>query len=316
MHCSANVGQGGDTALFFGLSGTGKTTLSSDPERLLIGDDEHGWGDDGVFNFEGGCYAKTIKLRQELEPLIWKATRHFGTVLENVTIDQYTRRVNFDDDSLTENTRAAYPIGFLDNIVPNGRGGHPANIFFLTADAFGVFPPIARLTPEQAMYYFLSGYTSKLAGTEKGVKEPQTTFSTCFGAPFLPLYPSVYAKLLGEKIARHKVNVWLINTGWTGGPYGVGSRLSLPYTRSMIRAVLTGSWEGVSMYKDRNFGFAVPEAVPDIPSEILHPRHTWTDRLAYDQQVRLLIGKFQDNFTQFASQVSPEINAAGPAIPQ
>ena len=241
MHCSANVGKAGDTALFFGLSGTGKTTLSSDPERALIGDDEHGWGDDGVFNFEGGCYAKTINLRQDYEPLIWKATRHFGTVLENVTIDQYTRRMNFDDDSLTENTRAAYPIGFLDNIVPSGRGGHPANIFFLTADAFGVMPPIARLTPEQAMYYFLSGYTSKLAGTEKGVKEPQTTFSTCFGAPFLPLYPHVYANLLGEKITKHKSNVWLINTGWTGGPYGVGSRIRIPYTRAMIRAALTGS---------------------------------------------------------------------------
>ncbi len=312
MHCSANVGKAGDTALFFGLSGTGKTTLSSDPERALIGDDEHGWGNDGVFNFEGGCYAKTIKLRQELEPLIWKATRHFGTVLENVTIDQYTRRVNFDDDSLTENTRAAYPIGFLDNIVPDGRGGHPTHIFFLTADAFGVIPPIARLTPEQAMYYFLSGYTSKLAGTEKGVKEPQTTFSTCFGAPFLPLFPSVYANLLGEKIARHNSAVWLINTGWTGGPYGVGSRLSLPYTRAMVRAVLNGSLDGVAMYKDRNFGVAVPESVPGVPSEILHPRHTWADQPAYDQQVRLLIGKFQENFVQFAGQVSPEVSAAGP----
>jgi phosphoenolpyruvate carboxykinase (ATP) len=314
MHCSANVGKDGKTALFFGLSGTGKTTLSSDPERALIGDDEHGWGDDGVFNFEGGCYAKTINLRQEYEPLIWKATRHFGTILENVTIDQYSRRVNFDDGSLTENTRAAYPIGFLENTVPEGRAGHPTNIFFLTADAFGVMPPIARLTPEQAMYYFLSGYTSKLAGTEKGVKEPQSTFSTCFGAPFLPLHPSVYANLLGEKIALHQVKVWLINTGWTGGPYGVGSRIRIPFTRAMIRAALNGSLENIPTRVDPNFGLTIPGQVPDVPDEVLDPIQTWADREAYNRQVRVLVTQFQENFTQFAGQVPGQVVDAGPAI--
>jgi phosphoenolpyruvate carboxykinase (ATP) len=314
MHCSANVGQDGNTALFFGLSGTGKTTLSSDPERALIGDDEHGWSDDGVFNFEGGCYAKTINLRQELEPLIWNATRHFGTILENVAIDQNTRRVDFDDARLTENTRAAYPIGFLDNIVPSGRGGHPTHIFFLTADAFGVLPPIARLTAEEAMYYFLSGYTSKLAGTEKGVKEPQTTFSTCFGAPFLPLFPSVYANLLGEKIAKHKSQVWLINTGWTGGPVGVGSRIRLPYTRAMIRAVLTNQLVHVTMRKDPFFGLAIPEHVPDVPDQVLNPRQTWSDPLAYDEQARSLVAKFQENFKTFENQVSAQVIASGPTL--
>ncbi|MBN1146736.1 MAG: phosphoenolpyruvate carboxykinase (ATP) [Anaerolineales bacterium] len=314
MHCSANVGSDGQVALFFGLSGTGKTTLSSDPERALIGDDEHGWGDDGVFNFEGGCYAKTIHLREELEPLIWDATRHFGTVLENVNIDPHTRRVDFDDASLTENTRAAYPIGFLENIVPEGRGGHPKNIFFLTADAFGVLPPIARLTPEQAMYYFLAGYTSKLAGTEKGVTEPQATFSACFGAPFLPLHPSVYAKLLGEKIARHNVRVWLINTGWTGGPYGVGARMRLPYTRAMTRAALNGDLDEAPMRSDPFFGVAVPEQVPDVPAEMLNPRQTWSDPEAYDRQARLLVSKFQADFSQFAGQIDPKIAFAGPSL--
>ncbi len=314
MHCSANVGKDGNTALFFGLSGTGKTTLSSDPTRSLIGDDEHGWADDGVFNIEGGCYAKTIALREDYEPLIWRATRHFGTILENVTYDQYTRRVNFDDDSLTENTRAAYPIGFLDNTIPEGRGGHPTNIFFLTADAFGVIPPIACLTSEQAMYYFLSGYTSKLAGTEKGIKEPQTTFSTCFGAPFLPLYPSVYAHLLGEKIAKHKSKVWLVNTGWTGGPYGVGSRIRIPYTRAMIAAALDGKLDGVPLRKDPNFGIMVPEHVPGVPDEVLDPRRTWADVEAYDRQVKLLVGRFQENFSQFSGEVSPEVASAGPAF--
>jgi phosphoenolpyruvate carboxykinase (ATP) len=267
-----------------------------------------------VFNFEGGCYAKTINLRKEYEPMIWDATRHFGTVLENVTINANTRRVDFDDQSLTENTRAAYPIGFLENIVPEGRGGHPQNIFFLTADAFGVMPPIARLTPQQAMYYFLSGYTSKLAGTEKGVKEPQTTFSTCFGAPFLPLYPNVYAKLLGEKIARHNSRVWLINTGWTGGPYGVGTRIRIPYTRAMIRAALTGQLEGAPFRMDPVFGIAVPQQVADVPPEVLDPRQTWADPEAYDQQVRSLAAKFRDNFTQFEGQVAPEVDAAGPRL--
>jgi phosphoenolpyruvate carboxykinase (ATP) len=314
MHCSANVGKDGNTALFFGLSGTGKTTLSSDPDRSLIGDDEHGWADDGVFNFEGGCYAKTINLDQDLEPLIWRATRHFGTVLENVTIDQYTRRVNFEDDSLTENTRAAYPIGFLDNTIPAGRGGHPNNIFFLTADAFGVIPPISLLTPEQAMYYFLSGYTSKLAGTEKGVKEPQATFSTCFAAPFLPLFPSVYANLLGEKIARHKTKVWLINTGWTGGPYGLGSRIHLPYTRAMAKAALEGLLDNVPMHLDPNFGLSIPDQVPGVPTQILNPRQTWADPQEYDRQVSILIAKFQENFTQFAGQVSQQVVEMGPVI--
>jgi phosphoenolpyruvate carboxykinase (ATP) len=314
MHCSANIGQDGNTALFFGLSGTGKTTLSSDPERALIGDDEHGWGDDGVFNFEGGCYAKTIALRPELEPVIFKATRRFGTVLENVAIDQFSRRVDFDDDSFTENTRAAYPIGFLDNIVPSGRGGHPTNIFFLTADAFGVMPPIARLTPEQAMYHFLSGYTSKLAGTEKGIKEPQTTFSTCFGAPFLPLYPSVYAELLGKKIAQHNVRVWLINTGWTGGPFGVGSRMKLPLTRAMIRAALSGALDNVEMHTDPFFCVQVPNHVPDVPDGVLTPRSTWADPAAYDQQARSLVQKFQDNFKQFEAQVSQAVIASGPQL--
>ena len=312
MHCSANIGDDGNVALFFGLSGTGKTTLSSDPERALIGDDEHGWGDDGVFNFEGGCYAKTINLSKELEPLIWHATRHFGTILENVSIDPNSRRIDFNDASLTENTRAAYPIGFLDNIVPDGRGDHPKNVFFLTADAFGVLPPISKLDPNQAMYYFLSGYTSKLAGTEKGVTEPQATFSACFGAPFLPLHPNVYAKMLGEKISNHKTNVWLVNTGWTGGPYGVGSRIRLPYTRAMVRAVLTGVLDDVPTAADPNFGVAIPEHVPDVPDEVLNPRLTWEDQEAYDQQAKMLIAKFQENFNMFAGQVDPKIAFAGP----
>ena len=314
MHCSANIGVDGETALFFGLSGTGKTTLSSDPERTLIGDDEHGWGDDGVFNFEGGCYAKTIRLRQDLEPLIWHATRHFGTILENVAIDSYSRRVDFDDDSLTENTRAAYPIGFLENIAPSGRGGHPKNVFFLTADAFGVIPPISLLTPEQAMYYFISGYTSKLAGTEAGVTEPQATFSACFGAPFLPLHPSKYAKLLGEKIEQHNSKVWLVNTGWTGGPYGVGSRIHLPYTRAMVRAALNGDLDDVPMRTDPHFGVAVPERVPDVPPEVLDPRQTWADKDAYEEQVEALISKFHKNLEQYADEIDSRIIFAGPLM--
>ena len=314
MHCSANCSTKGDVALFFGLSGTGKTTLSSDPERLLIGDDEHGWADDGVFNFEGGCYAKTINLSQELEPLIWNATRHFGTVLENVSIDPYSRRVDFNESSLTENTRAAYPVGFLENSTLTGCGGHPANIFFLSADAFGVMPPIARLTPEQAMYYFLSGYTSKLAGTEKGVTEPQATFSACFGAPFLPLHPSVYANLLGEKIDQHKTKVWLINTGWTGGPYGEGSRINLPYTRAMIRAALSGELDEVEMRKDPNFCVDVPEEVPGVPTDMLNPRLTWDDPEKYDIKARVLTTLFQESFAQFAGQVSQNIAFAGPDL--
>ena len=313
MHCSANVGTRGDTALFFGLSGTGKTTLASDPDRAMIGDDEHGWGDDGVFNFEGGCYAKAIRLRKDLEPLIWQATRHFGTVLENVGFDTHSRHLNFDDESMTENTRAAYPIGFLSNTVPSGRAGHPDNVFFLTADAFGVLPPIARLTHDQAMYYFLSGYTSKLAGTEKGLgSEPVPNFSTCFGAPFLPLPPGTYAKLLGEKLAQHPAKVWLINTGWTGGPYGVGKRIQLPYTRAMVSAVLNGDLESVSYHKDPNFNIDVPDEVPGVPSILLYPQRTWADSQAYDTQARLLCQRFAENFKQFTSQVTPEVVASGP----
>ncbi len=312
MHCSANVGEQGDVALFFGLSGTGKTTLSSDPERRLIGDDEHGWGNDGIFNFEGGCYAKVIRLRADQEPIIWEATRRFGTVLENVAIDPLTRRVDFDDASLTENTRAAYPIGYVANHVPEGRAGHPQNIFFLTADAFGVLPPIARLTPHQAMYYFLSGYTSKLAGTETGVTEPQATFSACFGAPFLPLPPTRYAELLREKIEKHNVRVWLVNTGWTGGPYGEGSRIKLAYTRAMVRAALRGDLDDVPMREDPIFGLYVPTHCPGVPDSVLDPRSTWADPEAYDRQARMLVKRFHENFKQFEGQISPEVVAAGP----
>ena len=315
MHCSANVGERGDVALFFGLSGTGKTTLSSDPTRRLIGDDEHGWGDDGVFNFEGGCYAKTIRLRADQEPVIWEATRRFGTILENVVVDPITRRVDYDDDSLTENTRASYPLSYVANHVPEGRAGHPENIFFLTADAFGVMPPIARLTPDQAQYYFLSGYTSKLAGTEKGLgKEPQATFSACFGAPFLPLNPVEYARLLKEKVARHHVNVWLINTGWTGGPYGVGERIKLAYTRAMVHAALDGALNDVPFRQDPVFGLYVPTRCPGVPDTVLDPRSTWADADAYDQQARALAHRFHENFQQYAGLVSPEVMAAGPHI--
>ncbi len=313
MHCSANLGTDGDVALFFGLSGTGKTTLSSDPERGLIGDDEHGWGDEGVFNFEGGCYAKVIRLRADLEPLIWQATRHFGTILENVNIETGSRRIDFDDASFTENTRAAYPVGFLTNKVDSGLGAHPENILFLTADAFGVLPPIARLSPEQAMYHFLSGYTSKLAGTEKGLgDEPQATFSACFGAPFLPLHPSVYAGLLGEKINRHKTNVWLVNTGWTGGPYGVGQRMSLPYTRAMVRAALNSDLDEVEMRTDPIFGFSVPLSCPDVPEEVLNPQRTWQDPKAYEQQAKKLAHQFIQNFSQYEGEVPAEVVGAGP----
>jgi phosphoenolpyruvate carboxykinase (ATP) len=322
MHCSANVGQRGDVALFFGLSGTGKTTLSSDPDRSLIGDDEHGWGEDGVFNFEGGCYAKTIKLRSDLEPLIWEAAQRFGTVIENVVCDDLTREIDFDDAQITENTRAAYPLDFVPGHVPEGRGGHPANIFFLTADAFGVLPPLSRLTPEQAMYYFLSGYTSKLAGTEKGLGvAPQATFSTCFGAPFLPLHPNVYARLLGEKISTlyplitgGYAQVWLVNTGWTGGPYGVGRRIHLPYTRAMVRAALNHHLDGVPTRRDDYFGLAVPCVCPGVPDEVLDPRCTWSDSAAYDRQASTLVKQFANNFKQFARDVSPEVLAAGPVM--
>ena len=312
MHCSANVGQDGDTALFFGLSGTGKTTLSSDPDRMLIGDDEHGWSDRGVFNFEGGCYAKTIRLSAEAEPQIYATTRRFGTVLENVVVDEHTRELHLDDDRYTENTRAAYPISFIDNAVRSGQGGHPRHVVMLTADAFGVLPPISKLTPEAAMYHFLSGYTAKVAGTEKGVTEPKATFSTCFGAPFLPLDPSRYAKMLGEKIARHDARVWLLNTGWTGGPYGVGSRMKIGYTRAMIRAVLSGALDAVSFEKDPVFNLDIPTSCPGVPDSVLTPRATWSDGAAYDAQAAKLARMFVENFKTFEQGVSAAVRAAGP----
>jgi phosphoenolpyruvate carboxykinase (ATP) len=312
MHCSANVGAAGDTAIFFGLSGTGKTTLSADSTRTLIGDDEHGWSDTGVFNFEGGCYAKVIRLSRSGEPEIYGATEMFGTVLENVLLDPVTRIPDFNSDKLTENTRASYPIHFIPNHSPTGMAGHPRTVIFLTADAFGVMPPIARLTPEQAMYHFLSGYTAKVAGTERGVTEPSATFSACFGAPFLPLHPGVYAGMLGEKLAKHKARVWLVNTGWTGGPYGTGSRMKLAHTRAMVRDALAGKLDGASFAKDPVFGFEVPTAVPDVPSEVLIPRNTWADPSAYDAQAKKLAEMFRKNFEVFADQVPEAVRNAGP----
>ena len=312
MHCSANIGREGDTALFFGLSGTGKTTLSSDPDRALIGDDEHGWSDTGVFNFEGGCYAKVIKLSKEAEPQIYETTRRFGTILENVVIDPETRALDLDDASLTENTRGSYPITFIDNAELSGRGGHPKNIVMLTADAYGVLPPIARLSPEAAMYHFLSGYTARVAGTEKGVTEPKAAFSTCFGAPFLPLNPNVYAKMLGEKIARHDARVWLVNTGWTGGPYGVGSRMKIAYTRAMITAALTGQLDEVSYQTHPIFNLDVPASCPGVPEGVLDPRGTWPDQAKYDEQATKLAKMFVDNFKTFEKDVAPAVIAAGP----
>jgi phosphoenolpyruvate carboxykinase (ATP) len=312
MHCSANIGSAGDVALFFGLSGTGKTTLSSDAERGLIGDDEHGWGDRGVFNFEGGCYAKTIRLSAEAEPEIYATTKRFGTVLENVAIDPESRNLDLDDDRLTENTRAAYPISFIGNAVPSGQGGHPRNIVMLTADAFGVLPPISRLTPAGAMYHFLSGYTAKVAGTEKGVTEPKATFSTCFGAPFLPLAPSRYAEMLGERIARHQSRVWLVNTGWTGGPYGIGTRMKIKHTRAMIRAALVGALDNADYQRDPIFNLDVPTACPGVPTDVLNPRNTWARTSDYDLQASALASMFRENFKAFASTVGPDVTAAGP----
>ena len=312
MHCSANLGPNGDTAIFFGLSGTGKTTLSADPARQLIGDDEHGWSDRGVFNFEGGCYAKAIRLSAKGEPEIYAATRMFGTVLENVVLDPATRAPDFDSDKITENTRASYPIHYIPNHVANGSGGHPKNVVFLTADAFGVLPPIARLTAEQAMYHFLSGYTAKVAGTERGVTEPSATFSACFGAPFLPLHPGVYAKMLGERIARHGARVWLVNTGWTGGAYGTGSRMKLSHTRAMVTAALSGALDRAEYVTDPVFGIEVPTAVPGVASEVLSPRSTWADKAAYDAQAAKLAGMFRKNFAAYASQVPQAVAEAGP----
>ncbi len=309
MHCSANVGPAGDTAVFFGLSGTGKTTLSADCRRTLLGDDEHGWGPNGVFNFEGGCYAKVIKLRAEIEPEIHDAVHRFGTILENVVVDPLTGAVDFDDGSLTENTRASYPLDFIPNASPTGLGGHPRNIVMLTADAFGVLPPISRLSPEQAMYHFLSGYTAKVAGTEKGLAEPQATFSTCFGAPFMPRHPSVYAKMLGDLMRRHDVTCWLVNTGWTGGGYGVGERMKLAYTRAMVQAALDGRLDQVGVQTHPDFGLAMPKTCPDVPASVLDPRGAWSDGEAYDQAAREVAIRFADNFTRFEPHVSDEVKA-------
>ncbi len=313
MHCSANAGPKGDVALFFGLSGTGKTTLSADPERGLIGDDEHGWSDDGIFNFEGGCYAKVIRLSPEAEPEIYACTQRFGTVLENVVVNPATRRLDLDDASLTENTRAAYPLHFISNAVVPSVGGHPQNIIMLTCDAFGVLPPIAKLTPEQAMYHFLSGYTAKVAGTEKGLgNEPAATFSTCFGAPFMVLKPTVYANLLGEKIAKHQVRCWLVNTGWSGGPFGVGQRLKIAHTRAMIHAALSGKLAGVPAQPDPVFRVHVPRSCDGVPPELLQPRDTWPDKAAYDRAALELASRFEENFKRFAPLVEPRVREAGP----
>jgi len=311
MHCSANVGKAGDTALFFGLSGTGKTTLSAAPNRGLIGDDEHGWSDNGVFNFEGGCYAKVINLSPESEPDIYRTTQMFGTVLENVVLDPATKKVRFADHSITENTRASYPLDYIRHHVEGGRGGHPKNVVFLTADAFGVLPPIARLTPHQAMYYFLSGYTAKVAGTERGVKEPQPTFSACFGAAFLVWHATKYARMLGDLLRKHESKVWLINTGWSGGPYGTGKRIDLEYTRAIVNAALAGELDEVKTHTDPIFGLAIPNETKGVPAKVLNPRETWADTRAYDAQAKKLAGMFRENFDKFGS-VDAATKNAGP----
>ena len=314
MHCSANVDDDGRVAIFFGLSGTGKTTLSADPERHLIGDDEHGWSDDGVFNIEGGCYAKVIRLSEEAEPQIYATTRSWGTVLENVIVDE-RGMLDLDDDSKTENTRGAYKLEQIDNALPEKRAGHPASIVFLTADAFGILPPIARLSREQAMFYFLSGFTAKLAGTEIGVTEPQPTFSACFGAPFLPQPPSVYAHMLGQKLDEHPyANVWLVNTGWTGGPFGEGKRMPIQATRTMLRKALDGELDGVEYREDPIFGFEVPVEIPDVDDRLLDPRMTWSDPDAYDRKARELARMFRDNFEQFADEAGEAVAEAGPLV--
>ena len=315
MHCSANVGPDGDVAIFFGLSGTGKTTLSADPGRQLIGDDEHGWGPHGVFNFEGGCYAKVIRLSAEHEPEIFAASTRFGAILENVVVDPLSGAVDLDDDSLTENTRASYPLRFIPNASATGIAGYPRHIVMLTADAFGVLPPISRLSPEQAMYHFLSGYTAKVAGTERGLgNEPQPEFSTCFGSPFLPLDPSVYGNMLRELIAKHNVDCWLVNTGWTGGKFGTGSRMPIKVTRALLTAALDGSLRNVEFRTDKYFGFAVPTALPGVPSEILDPVNTWKDKAEFDKTARALVGMFQKNFAKFEAQVDAEVRAAAPDL--
>ncbi len=311
MHCAANVGRGGDVALLFGLSGTGKTTLSADPERKLIGDDEHGWADEGVFNFEGGCYAKCIRLSPRGEPLIWSALR-FGCILENVVMDPATRSIDFDSEAITENTRAAYPLDFIPDAVPSGRGGRPTNILFLTCDAYGVLPPLAKLTPDQALYHFLSGYTAKVAGTEQGVKAPGATFSACFGAPFLTLPAARYVNMLRDRLQRFETPVWLVNTGWTAGPYGVGRRMPLDWTRTLVHAALSGKLDGAVLVPDPVFGVLVPDSCPGVPDEVLRPRATWAEGAAYDAQAAELAGRFRDNFTRYAGQVERSVAEAGP----
>jgi phosphoenolpyruvate carboxykinase (ATP) len=312
MHCSANVDEDGHVAVFFGLSGTGKTTLSADPERALIGDDEHGWGDTGVFNIEGGCYAKVIRLSAEAEPQIWKTTRSYGTILENVAVDE-AGVIDLDDDTKTENTRAAYKLGLISNALPTKRAGHPSAVVFLTADAFGILPPIARLSREQAMYWFLSGFTAKLAGTEIGVTEPQPTFSACFGAPFLPQPPGVYARMLGDKLDRHGSNVWLVNTGWTGGPFGTGNRMPIAATRGLLHAALSGSLARAEYRTDPVFGFEVPVAVRGVDTKLLDPRSTWADPAAYDAKAAELAAMFRANFAEkLAADADPEVATGGP----
>jgi phosphoenolpyruvate carboxykinase (ATP) len=315
MHCSANeANDGSNAAVFFGLSGTGKTTLSADPKRTLIGDDEHGWSPSGIYNFEGGCYAKTIKLSREAEPDIWDATNRFATVLENVILDPNTREPDFNDVSLTENTRSAYPLSYINNASSTGRTGHPENIVMLTADAFGVLPPIARLSPSQAMYHFISGYTAKVAGTEKGVSGSQATFSTCFGAPFMSRHPSVYGNLLRDLIAEHGVDCWLVNTGWTGGGYGVGQRMPLKFTRALLDGALSGKLKNVKFRRDPMFGFEVPMDVEGVPPHLLDPRRTWSDKLAYDKQARQLVAMFAENFRRFEAAVDSDVRSAGPVL--
>jgi len=313
MHCSANIGKEGDVALFFGLSGTGKTTLSTDPERALIGDDEHGWDDKGVFNIEGGCYAKVINLSREMEPDIFATTEMFGTILENVVMDD-NRHVDLDDDSITENTRASYPLESIDNIEPSGKGGQPKNIIFLTYDAFGVLPPVSKLTVPQAMYHFISGYTAKVAGTEKGVTEPKAVFSSCFGEPFMVWHPSVYAKLLGEKIIKNNVTCYLVNTGLTGGPHGVGSRFKISHTREIIKAILSGEIDKSEFEQDEIFGFGIPKTLGNIPSNVIHPVESWSDKQAYKAQLTQLAENFKANFKKYEEGTDPEIIAGGPII--
>jgi len=313
MHCSANIGADGNTAIFFGLSGTGKTTLSADASKALIGDDEHGWDDEGIFNFEGGCYAKLINLSPEAEPEIYETTRKFGTLLENVPMDTKTRRVDLMDDSLTENTRGSYPISHIPKISSTGMGGQPKNVIFLSADAFGVLPPLAKLTKAQAMYHFLSGYTAKVAGTERGITEPQPNFSACYGAPFMPRHPQRYAELLGQKLETHNVDIWLINTGWSGGPYGVGKRIKITHTRAMVNAVLDGKLKDVALSTEPFFGLQVPQHCPDVPDDILNTRNTWSNPADYDAQAKKLAQMFVENFKQYANEATPEILAAGPS---